>query len=299
MNKNSARPSVPRRFLQIFRASILTGLYTTKHRVIDNNRLVPEGTVFFPQYLRQAGYQTAFVGKWHMGHEGDDPKPGFHHWVSFRGQGTYPPSRNGLNVNGTRVPQKGYITDELTDYALEWLQGRSGDKPFFLYISHKAVHANFTPAERHEAPGGAQHGAIAGQHHHEVAGGAESGAVQGQLHGKAAVAMHDRQRAVALRPHLDIVTRRFAAGHHDEVACSNQRVPKRFVVAGLDLNAVRPLVPELFVDGDLLGYHTQGLLHFAGVIDDRETVHADCAYLDLTPQGQQGAGEEIQQRCFT
>ena len=47
------------------RASILTGLYTCKHRVIDNNRLVPPGTVFFPQYLQKAGYETAFGGKTH------------------------------------------------------------------------------------------------------------------------------------------------------------------------------------------------------------------------------------------
>ena len=46
------------------RASILTGLYTFRHRVIDNNRLVPKGTIFFPQYLQKAGYATAYVGKW-------------------------------------------------------------------------------------------------------------------------------------------------------------------------------------------------------------------------------------------
>jgi N-acetylglucosamine-6-sulfatase len=132
------------------RASILTGLYTSKHRVIDNNRLVPEGTVFFPQYLQQAGYETAFIGKWHMGGESDDPRPGFDHWVSFRGQGSYLPTPRGLNVNGEKVPQKGYITDELTDYAADWLKSRSMEKPFFLYLSHKAVHANFTPAERHQ-----------------------------------------------------------------------------------------------------------------------------------------------------
>lgn len=133
------------------RASILTGLYTHKHRVIDNNRLVPPGTIFFPQYLQRSGYATAFVGKWHMGGHHDDPRPGFDHWVSFRGQGNYlPPSpRYTLNVNGQRVPQKGYITDELTDYAVNWLETQKGDKPFFLYLSHKAVHANFTPAERH------------------------------------------------------------------------------------------------------------------------------------------------------
>ena len=131
------------------RATILTGRYAHRHRVVDNNHPVPPGTVFFPQYLQGAGYETAFVGKWHMGGEGDDPQPGFDHWVSFRGQGTYRPSPDGLNVDGRRVPQKGYITDELTDYALAWLEKRTGERPFFLYLSHKAVHADFVPAERH------------------------------------------------------------------------------------------------------------------------------------------------------
>jgi N-acetylglucosamine-6-sulfatase len=131
------------------RASILTGQYAHRHRVVDNNNPLPPGTVFFPQYLQRAGYDTGFVGKWHMGGEGDDPQPGFEHWVSFRGQGTYLPSPSGLNVNGKRVPQRGYITDELTDYALDWLQKRPADKPFFLYLSHKGVHSDFVPAERH------------------------------------------------------------------------------------------------------------------------------------------------------
>jgi N-acetylglucosamine-6-sulfatase len=134
------------------RASILTGLYTFRHRVIDNNREVPKGTLFFPQYLQKAGYATAFIGKWHMGSDADDPRPGFDHWVSFRGQGNYmPPNPNyTLNVDGKRVKQKGYITDELTDYAIDWLeQQKPAEKPFFLYLSHKAVHANFTPPENH------------------------------------------------------------------------------------------------------------------------------------------------------
>lgn len=135
------------------RASILTGLYTHKHRVIDNNRLVPDGTIFFPQYLQRAGYSTGFIGKWHMGANTDDARPGFDHWVSFKGQGNYlpPGPRYTLNVNGERVKQKGYITDELTDYAVDWLEQQSdSDQPFFLYLSHKAVHSNFTPAERHQ-----------------------------------------------------------------------------------------------------------------------------------------------------
>jgi len=131
------------------RASILTGLYAHKHTVVDNNNPVPSNLVFYPQYLQQAGYETAMVGKWHMGGETDAPQRGFDHWVSFKGQGTYLPSQNGLNVNGRRVPQQGYITDELTQYALDWLRERKGDKPFMLYLSHKGVHADFVPAERH------------------------------------------------------------------------------------------------------------------------------------------------------
>ena len=143
------------------RATILTGQYMHNHGVVDNNAPPNPNSVFFPQYLQAAGYDTAFVGKWHMGEAAsasrslDDPQPGFDHWVSFAGQGHYYPTqlRNGLvnqlNINGEHVPQKGYITDELTDYALDYLSERPSDNPFFLYLSHKAVHANFSPAERH------------------------------------------------------------------------------------------------------------------------------------------------------
>ncbi len=135
------------------RASILTGLYTHKHGVVDNQRLEPEGILYFSQYLQKAGYNTAYFGKWHMGSASDEPRNGFDHWVSFRGQGHYlPPSPDyTINVNGERVKQKGYITDELTDYAIDWMKEQNdADEPFFMYLSHKAVHANFTPAERHE-----------------------------------------------------------------------------------------------------------------------------------------------------
>jgi len=135
------------------RASILTGLYTHKHRVIDNNRLEQEGTVYFSQYLQKQGYDTAYFGKWHMGSKSDEQRQGFNHWVSFKGQGHYlPPNKNyTLNVNGKRVKQKGYITDELTDYAIDWMkENQRQEKPFMLYLSHKAVHANFTPAKRHK-----------------------------------------------------------------------------------------------------------------------------------------------------
>jgi N-acetylglucosamine-6-sulfatase len=131
------------------RASVLTGRYAHAHKIVDNNTAIPKGTAFFPQQLQKAGYKTAFIGKWHMGGESDAPQPGFDKWISFRGQGTYFPSPNGLNIDGKRVPQKGYITDELTDYALEWIRQQPKAQPYFLYLSHKAVHGDFIPAKRH------------------------------------------------------------------------------------------------------------------------------------------------------
>jgi arylsulfatase A-like enzyme len=144
------------------RATILTGRSTRNHGIVDNNNASEAGLTFFPQYLQQAGYQTAFIGKWHMGHSTDEPRAGFDRWVSFAGQGAYFPTdglsrervaageRQMLNVDGRRIPQNGYITDELTDYALDWLErGRDRSRPFFLYLSHKAVHSDAKPPARY------------------------------------------------------------------------------------------------------------------------------------------------------
>lgn len=144
------------------RATILTGESTRNHGIIDNNDSSEANLTFFPQYLKQAGYQTAFMGKWHMGQNNAMPRPGFDKWVSFKGQGTYFPNdyvppqlvakgvHNKLNVDGHDVDRKGYITDELTDYAMDWLEkGRDPAKPFFLYLSHKGVHTDPKPPERY------------------------------------------------------------------------------------------------------------------------------------------------------
>lgn len=132
------------------RASILTGQFSHRHQVIDNQSLVADSSRFFPQYLQAAGYETAFFGKWHMGEHHADPRKGFDHWVSFRGQGKY--YNPTLNVNGEEVAytDSTYVTDLLTDEATDWLKQRDPDKPFFAYLSHKGVHAEFYPAERHQ-----------------------------------------------------------------------------------------------------------------------------------------------------
>lgn len=132
------------------RASILTGQYAHTHTVVDNEAALPNNLIFFPAYLQQRGYQTAFMGKWHMGNTDDQPQPGFDQWISFRGQGVY--YNPEFNINGKRIkqPEGSYVTDLLTDYAIQWMSDRNKNKPFFLYLSHKGVHAEFSPARRHE-----------------------------------------------------------------------------------------------------------------------------------------------------
>jgi arylsulfatase A-like enzyme len=131
------------------RASILTGAYSHVHTIVDNVAPEPGNLVYFPQYLQKAGYQTAFLGKWHMGNEEDKPRPGFDHWESFKGQGVY--YNPTLNIDGKEVTygDSTYITDLLTEHALTWLKARDRSKPFFLYLSHKAVHMPLAPAKRH------------------------------------------------------------------------------------------------------------------------------------------------------
>lgn len=131
------------------RASILTGLYSHSHTVVDNVSPDPGNLTFFPQYLQTKGYNTGFFGKWHIGESEDDPRPGFDHWVSFKGQGVY--YNPTLNINGERAEygDSTYITDLLTDLSIDWLKEQPKDEPFFMYLSHKAVHAEFQPAKRH------------------------------------------------------------------------------------------------------------------------------------------------------
>ncbi|MEO2034327.1 MAG: sulfatase-like hydrolase/transferase [Planctomycetaceae bacterium] len=103
----------------------------------------------FPRILREeADDSTGYIGKWHMGFD-DTRRPGFDHWVSFRGQGQFIDPV--ANVNGRRVQTDGCLTDLITQWGLEFLD-RDFDRPFCLKLSHEAVHRPFIPAKRHEDP---------------------------------------------------------------------------------------------------------------------------------------------------
>ena len=147
------------------RASFLTGQYPHTHGIIDNvNRSgASHQLITFPFLLRQSGYTTAFIGKWHMGND-DTRRPGFDRWVSFKGQGSYLDPE--INDDGKDVKPSGYITDLLTGYAIEFIKRRH-DKPFLVYLAHKAIHPevmqhddgsvnlaqaeHFIPAQRHQS----------------------------------------------------------------------------------------------------------------------------------------------------
>jgi arylsulfatase A-like enzyme len=120
------------------RASILTGQYASRHGIIDNvgrdamsHRL--------PNYhiaLQALGYETAHIGKWHMGNDAT-PRAGYDHWVAFRGQGKIVDPV--LWENGAEHTVEGYVTDILSQRAVEYVR-RKRKKPFALFLAHKAVH---------------------------------------------------------------------------------------------------------------------------------------------------------------
>jgi N-acetylglucosamine-6-sulfatase len=130
------------------RASFLTGQYVHTHGVIDNtdHNELSHKLVTSAVHLQKAGYDTGYMGKWHMGTD-SSPRPGWNRWISFRGQGQYDDPL--LNIDGKEEKFTGYVTDILTRNAVDFIRAERS-KPFLLYVAHKAVHGPFIPAARHK-----------------------------------------------------------------------------------------------------------------------------------------------------
>jgi len=128
------------------RASILSGLYAHTHKVMDNFTEFPSNITSFPQRLHSEGYETAYIGKWHMGENNDEKRPGFDYFATHKGQGKYYDTE--FNVNGVRQTLKGYYTHIVTDLAIQWLK-QPHNKPFLLMLGHKAPHSFYIPEPKY------------------------------------------------------------------------------------------------------------------------------------------------------
>ncbi len=126
------------------RAVILTGKHSHKNGFMNNGNDFDGSQPTFPKYLREAGYQTALYGKWHL----KSQPQGFDDWAVLPGQGHY--YNPDLITPEGRIRIDGYSTDVVTDLAIEWLDAnRDPSKPFLLMCQHKAPHRNWMPALRH------------------------------------------------------------------------------------------------------------------------------------------------------
>lgn len=133
------------------RASFLTGQYAHQHQVINNDKLgldvISHTLMTWPRQLREAGYETAFIGKWHMGLD-DSRRPGYDRWFSFKGQGAFIDPV--VNDEGIRKQTTGYMTDIINEQAVEFVNRDHNQQPFAMIVSHKATHWPILPAKRHE-----------------------------------------------------------------------------------------------------------------------------------------------------
>lgn len=130
------------------RAAILTGTHNHVNGVMTLDSKINKHLPNVAKHLRVGGYQTAMVGKWHLG-EGKDHEPtGFDYWEVVPGQGEYFDPQF-IGPNGTHR-EHGYATDIITDKSLDWIKSRDQKKPFFLMCHHKAPHRSWECDPKHK-----------------------------------------------------------------------------------------------------------------------------------------------------
>lgn len=125
------------------RASIISGKYSHKSSVEVIGDVFDGSQSTFPKQLQKAGYETAMIGKWHL----VSYPTGFDYWNILPGQGDY--YNPDFIIQGDTVGREGYVTDLITDDAINWMDQRDSDKPFCVLIWNKAPHRNWLPAIRH------------------------------------------------------------------------------------------------------------------------------------------------------
>ncbi|HVV98726.1 MAG TPA: sulfatase-like hydrolase/transferase, partial [Planctomycetaceae bacterium] len=131
------------------RASILSGLYAHTHKVLDNFTEYPVDLPSFPRQLQTAGYKTAYIGKYHMGEDNDEKRPGFDYFVTHKGQGKYFDTE--FNIDGKRKVLPGYYTHVVTGLAENWVRAQHQEGgPFLLMLGHKAPHSFYFPEPKYE-----------------------------------------------------------------------------------------------------------------------------------------------------
>ncbi|MBE7178455.1 MAG: sulfatase [Mucilaginibacter polytrichastri] len=122
------------------RATILTGKYSHKNGFKTNADAFDVGQDMFTKHLKSAGFQTAWVGKWHL----KNYPQGFDFWKIVPGQGQYY-NPDFIDMKGDTSRMTGYCTDLITDIAFDFLDKRDQSKPFCLVVGEKAPHRNWMP----------------------------------------------------------------------------------------------------------------------------------------------------------
>jgi len=126
------------------RAAFLTGRYNHLNGVVNNHTPFPTNSVTHATVLRAAGYQTGYIGKWHMGNQRGQ-RPGFDYSASYIAHGRYDDCP--FEINGVSQPTKGWVDDVATDFALGFLRTNKAG-PFLLVVGFKSPHGPRTPPER-------------------------------------------------------------------------------------------------------------------------------------------------------